>query len=122
MKSPLNLDETMRLPTGYRGNLIMAVMAKRWLAADKLPLAERVLHLEGLDKLAFGVVTAEAIAAIEPASDVFEQIFNEAMRVDTGENQAATAFGILERDDVFRGLLRLNPSLTTAIKPHRRVG
>ena len=100
----------------------MAAMAKRWLAADKLPLNERLLHLEGLDKLAFGVLTAEAIAAIEPASDTFEQIFNEAMWVDTGENQAATAFSILERDAVFQDLLRLNPSLVTAIKLHRRDG
>jgi hypothetical protein len=122
MNSPLNPDETMRLPVAYRANLIMAAMAKRWLAADKLPLNERLLHLEGLDKLAFGVLTAEAIAVIKPANDVFEQIFNQAMQVDTGENQAATAFGILERDDVFRDLLRLNPSLVTAIKLCRRYG
>jgi hypothetical protein len=118
----LNPDETMYLPAAYRGNLIMAAMTKRWLAADKLPLGERLFYLEEFEKLAFGVLTPEALAAIEPANDTFEEIFVESMRVDTTESQAATAFGILDRDAIFADLLRLNPSLVTAIKLCRRYG
>jgi hypothetical protein len=57
------------------------------------------------------------VAVIEPASAKFEEIFNDAMRLDTSEeNQAAVTFGALERDEPFAGLVKLNPSLVRAIK------
>jgi hypothetical protein len=120
--SPDDEAAVLGFPIGYRPNLIMIAMTKKWLAADKLPLNERLFYLEELDKMAFGAITPEVVAAIEPACSVFEEIFTQAMRVNTGDNQCETAFGILERDEVFQDLLRLNPSLSTAFRKCRRHG
>jgi hypothetical protein len=104
------------IPAGFRSSLIGIAMAKKWLQGDDLSVADRLHHLEFVRSQAFGVLTAEAVAAIEPASDTFEQIFTEAMRVNPGDNQCETAFGILDRDEIFADLVRLNPSISGAIR------
>src|SRR5262249_22628823 len=106
----------MSIPVGFRSSMIGIAMAKKWLTRDDLTVADRLHHLQFVKSQAFGRLTAAAVAAIEPASDELEEVFNQAMRADTSENQAATAFGILERDEAFLNLMKLQPSLRKAIR------
>jgi hypothetical protein len=108
------------IPIGYRTSLIGIAMAKRWLSRDDVSVADRLHHLEFVKSQAFGSLTAQSVAAVEPASDQFEQAFTDAMQADSGETQCATAFGILARDDAFLNLVKLNPSLIRAIKLCKR--
>src|SRR5262245_48696112 len=116
MKKNGHDDDAALIASGYRANLIMIAMTKKWLERDDLSVADRLSYLEHLNTAAFGALSKAAVNAVEAASDAFEEAFNDAMRVDSSENQAATAFGILERDEAFASLVRLNPSILTAIK------
>src|SRR5262245_13335112 len=107
------------MPIGFRSNLIGIAMAKRWLLRPDLSIADRMHHLEFVRSQADSLTKA-AVNAIEPANDKFEEIFTAAMRVDNGDTQAATAFGILEKDEPFLNLTKLNPSIFQAIKLCRR--
>ena len=86
------------MPIGFRSNLIGVAMAKRWLLRADLSIADRMHHLEFVRSQADSLTKA-AVNAIEPGNDKFEEIFTAAMRVDNGDSQAATAFGILEKDE-----------------------
>ena len=119
----MNSDESViaSLPVGYRANLIMISLAKRWLTRDDITVAERLRTLESIDQMAFGAITPKVAAEIEPANAAFEEAFTEAMHMATGDEQCPRAFALLERDEAFLVLCRINPSLIRAIKLcHRR--
>ena|SRR5215510_14093832 len=122
MKNDSDEAVMMSIPVGYRVHLIAIAIAKKCLQRDDISVADRLHHLEFVHSQAFGSLTAEAVAAVEPASEAFEQAYTEAMRVDTGDSRAATGFGILERDEAFLNLMKLCPSLRKAIQLTRRHG
>ena len=109
------LDEMVaNLPPGYRADLAFVSLWKRWLMGE-LSLADRLRTLEAIGACARGPVTAAAIAAIEPANEVFAQIITDAIRLAAGSEDGKPCFDILERADVFEDLMRLNPSLGQAV-------
>jgi hypothetical protein len=111
-------DEQMAtgLPPAYRPHLALIACTKRWLMSDDLPASERLYYLEQLNQMIWGSITAEALAAIAPASADFESVVAEAMKLDAGraDDHCPAAFAALEDWAVFSNLLRLNPSLATA--------
>ena len=113
-------DEQMvaSLPPAYRPHLALIACTKRWLASDDLPASERLYYLEQLNQMIWGSITAEALAAITPASGDFESVVVEAMKLDAGraDDHCPAAFAALEDWAVFSNLLRLNPSIGQAIK------
>jgi hypothetical protein len=111
-----NLDTIEHLPVGYRSNLVMIAMAKRWAAPDKeLTVAERLRTLKSIKEMTFGVLTPEAVAVIEPANDKFEEIVAKAVRASIALDDDGRAMcKALEQMDVFANLLKLNPSLIRA--------
>jgi hypothetical protein len=105
----------VRLPSGYRANLIMIALAKRWLARDDITVAERLRTLKAIKGMAHGLIGKPALAAIEPANDTFEAIVAKGVRLSIAQDDDGTAmFKILEQPDVFENLLKLNPSLIRA--------
>ena len=107
------------LPPGHRADLAFVSLWKGWLVSGALPLAERLRTLEAIAACVRGPVTAEVVAAVEPANGVFEQIVTEAIRLAAGSEDGKPCFDILERPDVFEDLTRLNPSIGAA--PGRRM-
>jgi hypothetical protein len=112
-------DEQMvaYFPAGYRAHLIIIACAKRWLLGE-LSVGERVEMLQWLNDQVWGIVTAAAVAHVEPANDTFMAIVYEAMKLDAGrtDDHCPDAFKMLERWSVFWDLCRLNPSMLRAIR------
>ena len=98
----------------HQSDLVLIAVWKRWLTG-KLSVRERLRLLEAIEACIRGPVTAEAIAAIEPADEVFEQIVAEATRAASPKDGGEPFFAILERAEVFENLRHLNPSLDRAI-------
>jgi hypothetical protein len=114
-------DVAMRLPSGYRANLAMISLAKRWLTRDDLAVAERLHTLKSIKEMACGLITAPALAAIEPACGVFEEIVAKAVKLSiASKDDGAAMCKVLERPEVFENLLRLNPSLIRAAELCKR--
>src|SRR5262245_59177741 len=103
-----NVDAITHLPVGYRSNLVMIAMAKRWAAPDKeLTVAERLRTLKSIKEMTFGILTPEAVAVIEPANDKFEEIVAKAVRASLAlDDDGAAMFKALEQMDVFANLLK----------------
>ena len=86
-------------------------MRKRVLLTYKMTVGDRLKFLNGLAECVHGIVTAEAVAAIEPIENIGEQILSEICSLPV--EKQTTAFG---DGDVFRILARLNPSLLAALR------
>jgi hypothetical protein len=96
--------------------LLFIACAKRWLLGE-MSTGDRLHMLEWLAARVAGPITADMIAAVQPADDTTEQIIAEAMRlVPADDDNGAAMFQVLERPDVAGNLLKLNPSLTDAIR------
>ena len=101
--------------TGRWYELALISYFKRILQQDqKMSVADRLSTLEGLGKLA---PSAAALAAVAPAGDIAAEIIETALRLDLDSDGNGTAsHAVLTRWDVFWNLLRLEPSLMTAIR------
>jgi len=98
----------------HQSELVLVAVWKRALGGT-LSVRERLKLLEAIEASIRGPVTAEAIAAIEPACPVFEQIVAEATRAASPKDGGEPFFAILECPQVFENLQRLNPSIGRAI-------
>ena len=103
---------------GYWYNLVLAAWGKRVLTSQELSVAERLEMLEGLGNCVHGALTPAALAAVAPAGETFMEIVETALRLDLDANSESgeASFQILTRPDVFANLLRLEPSLCTALQ------
>jgi hypothetical protein len=112
----LNDDETaiVHVPTGHRYTLVIISETKRWLAHE-LSAAHRLRFLEFLDRCTDNVLTAEAIASVEPMCDEAYEMVKEARKLG-----ADKALDVFARWDVFNAFIALNPSILIAIKMPRR--
>jgi len=112
--------------------LILVAVTKRCLATPATDPESQVLTfriLTALDKLARhenGTLTAEAIAAIEPACDRFAELHTEIMKLvpkragpfDPAQRcrDHTPAFAVLEKPETFEVFANLNPGLREAEK------
>jgi hypothetical protein len=98
------------MPPGHLFNLAEISLLKRGLLKFDLPMDVKMRALETITGCAFGPVTSEAIAAIEPCCDVGAEMFKELHSLERSQQSRAFADG-----DVFRLLAKLNPSLLRAL-------
>jgi hypothetical protein len=105
-------------PTGHRYTMIIAAYVKRLLVtpAARFTANDQLKMLEGLASLIGTYFTADALAAIDPACDVFMSMVDEAKRANKDPKRCNESFEILTSWEVFNHLVRLNPSLLEAIK------
>jgi hypothetical protein len=101
----------VHMPIGHLFNLAEASWLKRFLVTFSTTGDVRQKALNGLASMAFGPVSPEAIAAIEPADDTGKEIIRTITALPV--SQQMTAF---QKGDVFRLMAQLNPSLLTALK------
>jgi len=108
----LNDDESVivHVPVGHRYTIVIISEIKRMLLHD-LSAAHRLRFLEFLDSHTDMVLTAEAIAAVEPMCDEAFELVKEARKLG-----AAKALDVFARWEVFNAFVALNPSLLSAIK------
>ena len=108
----LNGDESaiVHTPVGHRYTIVIISEIKRRLL-QPLSAAHRLRFLEFLDSHTDLVLTAEAIAAIEPMCDEALEMVEEARKLG-----AAKALDVFARWEVFNAFVALNPSILTAIK------
>jgi hypothetical protein len=110
-------------PVGHLENLAYIAYFKRALVNFKLPADLQLKMLEHINRCVFGLVTAEAVAAIEPSCDVGAEMLNELNKVPRSEFSGAFRDG-----DVFRLLAKLNRrccarwSCAITISPYPREG
>jgi hypothetical protein len=98
-------------PNGYKYTLVMVSATKRMLA-QKIPAEFRLKYLEHLDRMTARDspwLTAEMIAAVEPACDKAYEIMHEAQKLPDGKFLDVYAQN-------FSTFALLNPSLVGALK------
>jgi hypothetical protein len=115
MKRETEIEAFLRdgcIPRGDRYTLVIISVTKRYLGG-KLPPAYRLLFLDRLEQMTTELhrewLTAEMIAAVEPACDQAYEIYREAMKL--GAKKAIDVCA-----DVFVAFASLNPSLLAALK------
>ncbi|MDH2353498.1 hypothetical protein QCM80_22960 [Bradyrhizobium sp. SSUT112] len=101
----------VHMPIGHLFNIAFASFAKEALLKIEMTAGERLKILDTLAGMISGPLTAEAIAAIEPADTVGLQMLREIMRLPVERQVQAFDAG-----DVFRLMARLNPSLLRALR------
>jgi hypothetical protein len=103
---------------GYWYELVLAGYFKRVLTSQELSVAERLELLEGLGTFVHGALTPAALAAVAPAGETFMEIVETALKLDLDANSETgeASFAVLTRPDVFANLLKLEPSLSTALQ------
>ena len=108
----LNGDESaiVHTPVGHRYTIVIISEIKRRLL-QPLSAAHRLRFLEFLDSHIDLVLTAEAIAAVEPMCDEALEMVEEARKLG-----AAKALDVFARWEIFNAFVALNPSILTAIK------
>ena len=98
------------MAVGYRCNLVIISYLKRAVAMPGATVAETMELLEALNGFVDTILTAEAVAAVQPACNTAVAMIHESMKLPTKE------WGVLGRADLFSEFVRLNPSLRTAIE------
>jgi hypothetical protein len=98
-------------PSGHLQNLAYIAYFKHALLNFKLTADFQLKLLEHINSCVYGLVTAEAVAAIEPSCDVGAEMLSELNKVPRSEVSRAFREG-----DVFRLLAKLNPSLLRALE------
>jgi hypothetical protein len=114
----LSADESrvVMVPVGYKHTLLIIAYIKRALVTCEMRAGERLRFLEKLNGLTDIFITPEMLAIIEPMSDAEMAIMHEARSLDREDDKLGSAsFKVLTSWKVFNHLLRLNPSLLSAI-------
>lgn len=101
----------VHMPIGHLFGIALVSVIKHGLLTVEMTAGHRMKLLDGIATVIDGPVTAEAVAAIEPADPVGLKMMQEITRLPI-ERQVC-AF----RDaNVFRLMAQLNPSLLVALK------
>jgi hypothetical protein len=98
-------------PQGWRFTIVFLSRLKYDLVRHPMTARERLELLEGIDGLLNEKLTAEVVAAIEPADDATAEIVDTAVAAGF-----SAASDLLSKDDVFRRLIALNPRWLRAIQ------
>jgi hypothetical protein len=101
------------LPCGYWYDLVVASQIKRLLQRE-MPADLRLRFLELLNRKASGLVTMEAIAAIQPACDAAMAMIEELEPLSIADKCR-----VMRRIEVFDAHIALNPSILDAVKLRR---
>jgi hypothetical protein len=101
----------VHMPIGHLFNLAFVSFIKHGLLTIEMKAGDRLKLLDSIAGIISGPVTAEAVAAIEPADPVGVKMIREIMKLPVERQTRAFDDG-----GVFRLLGRLNPSLLTALK------
>jgi hypothetical protein len=113
-------DERMMasVPCGYLYSLILAAWAKAVLTSQDLSVADRLAMLEGLGHCVHGSLTPAVLAVVAPVGETFMEIVETALKLDLDANSESgeASFAVLTRPDVFANLVKLEPSLSTALQ------
>jgi hypothetical protein len=97
------------LPCGYQYDLVLVSQIKR-LLQDDMPIDLRARLLELIAKRARGVITMEAVAAIQPAPHAAMAMLDEMKNLSIEDKEK-----VMRRRDVFEAHISLNPSIMEAI-------
>jgi hypothetical protein len=111
-------------PPGYRFELLFGAYLKYALEHESDP-RQRLDMLEALEGLSHDEMPLTAIAALAPMPAVGVEIMHTAFELDRardGMKGCPASYGILTRDDVFRKLLAINPSIVDAITIYHHRG
>jgi hypothetical protein len=101
----------VHMAIGHLFNLALVSCCKQTLLTMEMKAGERLKLLDGMASTIFGPVTAEAVAAIEPAGDDDAEMIAEICSLPVGKQTQA-----FQEGDVFRLLAKLNPSLLRALE------
>jgi hypothetical protein len=101
----------VHMPIGHLFSMAFVSFIKQGLLTIEMNAGERLKLLDGIATTIYGPITAEAVAAIEPADPVGLKMIREIMKLPIDRQTRAFSDG-----DVFRLLAQLNPSLLTALK------
>lgn len=101
----------VHMPPGHLMSLAFASNFKRALLTVEMSAGARLKFLDGMARMIYGPVTAEAIAAIEPACDTAAKMLREINSLP--KEKVSYAFN---QADLFSKLAKLNPSLITALE------
>src|ERR1700730_457824 len=99
------------MPIGHLYSVATISHFKFMLFNFKMTAHERMKTLEVIAMCTHGLVTEEAVAAIEPCCDTGRKMFQELNSLPVEKRSQAFHDG-----DVFRLLARLNPSLLAALR------
>jgi hypothetical protein len=100
----------VHMPIGHLFDLASVAYWKRALTVE-MPASPRLTFLDAISESAYGPVTPEAVAAIEPMCGKGEAIISEIFSLPIEKQSQA-----FQKGDVFRLLARLNPSLLAALR------
>jgi hypothetical protein len=98
------------LPCGYQYDLVLVSQIKR-LLQDDMPIDLRARLLELIAKRARGVITMEAVAAIQPAPHAAMAMLDEMSKLSIQDKE-----NVMRRPEIFEAHIALNPSILNAIK------
>lgn len=98
-------------PIGHLFSLAMVSFFKRALLEFEMSAGERLNMLDAIAGMIHGVLTAEAVAAVQPCCKIAAKMIYEIMRAPI-ERQTM----IFADADLFRKLAQINPSLITALE------
>src|SRR5262245_9157242 len=94
--------------------IFVAVFKRSLISREDMTPRERLSLLEWLDGQARDL-GEPAVAAVQPASGAFVEIFREALNADDPNSESGRAFfAILETPSVHASLAALNPSINAA--------
>jgi hypothetical protein len=106
----------MMAPVGWRYTLVLISEAKAWLA-EPCDDDFRSYTLNMFDKWCDGWLAPEMIAIVDPMPQEGREIFKEASKLPWRPAWPEPgALDLLAREDVFRSLCVINPSILAAIK------
>jgi hypothetical protein len=109
--SKADAEAVTYFPAGYRFEIVFLSRLKYDLIRHPMTARDRLELLEDINGMLHDKLTAEVVAAVEPADDATAEIVDTAI----GAGFPA-ASDILTKDDVFLKLLALNPSWLRAIQ------
>jgi hypothetical protein len=101
----------VHMPIGHLFNMAFVSYIKHGLLTLQMTASDRLKFLDAIAGTISGPVTAEAVAAIEPADAVGVKMIREIMKLPVERQTRAFDDG-----DVFRLLAQLNPSLLRALR------
>jgi hypothetical protein len=101
----------VHMPIGHLFRMAFVSVIKHALLTCEMTAGERMKFLDGIARSVTGIVTAEAVAAIEPIDPVGLKMVREITSLPIAKQ--TTAF---KDSDVFRLLAQLNPSLLRALR------
>jgi hypothetical protein len=104
------------VPRGYLMCLVEAALAKRTLVKAETDANTRLAVLKTLEACIYGLLTAEILALVEPATEATVAIVEQARRLDREGNHRNASYQLLTGWATFQKIVRLEPGILDACR------